>query len=318
MKKELLLLGCLGLGLTARARAEAAGSEPVGHAPAPSVDKTTKPTKEGEMDVTIKGQSREKMTVGKFDPPAAFNLEDIQNFPEERLMPVLNNPISFEEGRDFSALMDFRDDQPVHPWLASMPRPPFLHMKTPTLDKVKDWTFTIIDQSGGNVSKQEGKGSPPATLTWNGEDQQRDHLAVDTVYIPQLSTTDKDGYHHTYMGQPVQLSAFIYKDQGKTLIELSSKKLFHENKAEFTKEAPFLLDKVCDIVREEGHLPFSIQPYDADGSLARSRQQALAKYFVERLVIPENQIVLPEPLGADKRGAAIAIISNAVPGGSGT
>src|SRR5688572_20226955 len=38
---------------------------------------------QGEMDVNITGKNREKLVVGKFDPPAAFNLEDIQNFPED-------------------------------------------------------------------------------------------------------------------------------------------------------------------------------------------------------------------------------------------
>jgi hypothetical protein len=139
---------------------------------------------------------------------------------------------------------------------------------------------------------------------------------VETVYIPQLATTDKDGYRHTYMGQPAQFSSLIFKDKGRTTIELSSKRLFTEKKAELSKEANILLDKVCDVIREESQLPFAIQPYDNDSDLASQRQQALVKYFSEKLYIPENQIVVPGVQTAEKRGSAMAIYSNATPGSS--
>jgi hypothetical protein len=269
------------------------------------------------MEFTIKGQRKEKLTVGKFDPPAAFNLEDIQNFPEERLQPILNLPVTFEEGRDFSALMDFHEEELVHPWLAKLPQAPFLEMQSPSIEKPREWTFSIIDQAGATVAHQDGKGTPPAKLSWGGDDSQRGFIAVDTVYIPQLAVVDKEGYHHTYMGQPIVFPGLSYKSQGKTTIELSSKRLFQEKKTDFSKEARFLLQRVCDMIREGSHLPFAIQPYADDDALARGRQQVLAKYFAGTLVIPENQIIASAPLGSEKRGEAMAIIFNAVPGGSG-
>jgi hypothetical protein len=273
---------------------------------------------QGELgDVNIVGQSKEKLTIGKFDPPAAFNLEDIQNFPEDRLQPVLNNPLVFEEGRDFSTMMDFQEEQLVHPWLPEVAKAPFLTMKTGVEKASADWAFSVIDQGGTTVAKQDGKGTPPALIPWNGEDSLRDHLAVETVYIPQLATTDKEGYRHTYMGQPVQFSALMYSDKSKTVIELSSKRLFQEKKSDLTKEAPLLLDKVCDVIRESAHVPFAIQPYESDSELGRSRQQTLVKYFSEKLYIPENQMVAADVQTADKRGAAIAIIASSMPGGSG-
>jgi hypothetical protein len=276
-----------------------------------------KQTGQGEMDVTIKGETKDKLVVGKLDPPAAFNLEDIQNFPEDRLQPLLNAPVTFREGRDFSSMMDFKEDQPIHPWLPQIAKAPFLQMKSPQLDKpARDWTFAIIDQAGATVSKQDGKSAPPANLTWNGEDTKRGRVAVDTVYIPQLSTVDKEGYHHTYMGQPIQFSSLEYAENGKTTIELSSKRLFLDRKAEFTKEGPLLLDKVCDVIREGSHLPFAIQPYDDDGDLAQKRQESLANYFKTKLFIPENQIVLSSTQQPGQRGSAIAIISTNVPGAS--
>jgi len=147
------------------------------------------------------------------------------------LQPVLNNPLIFEEGRDFSTMMDSRTSNFIIPGCRRSAAAPFLSMK-PAVDKPpRDWTFSIIDQAGTTVSKLEGKGNPPAALDWNGEDSARDHVAVDTVYIPQLSTTDKDGYHHTYMGQPVQFSILMYKNHGKLVIELSSKRLFLEKES---------------------------------------------------------------------------------------
>ncbi len=288
------------------------------HAPAPKAvpTSTVKQVKEGELNVSITGELKDKMTIGKIDPPAAFNLEDIQNFPQERLQPVLNNPITFEEGRDFSSMMDSLDDKVVHPWLPEIPREPFLTMKVQLEKPTKDWRFSVIDQGGTPVSSQEGKGSPPDTFTWSGEDKSRGHMAVDTVYIPQLSTTDKEGYRHTYMGHPAQFATFLLNDKGRSTIEISSKRLFLENKAEFTKEAPVLLEKVCDFIREEARIPFAIQVFDMNLELGKSRQDTLAKYLSENLMISPSQITLLGTAAADKRGQAIALTLNNTPGGS--
>ena len=286
-------------------------------APAPgATGANVKQAKDGEMEANIVGSRKEKLTVGKFDPPAAFNLEDIQNFPEDRLQPVLNNSLIFEEGRDFSTMMDFQDEQLFHPWLAELSQAPFLTMKSAIEKSPKDWTFTVIDQAGATVSKQEGKGTPPAVISWAGDDSVRDHVAVETVYIPQLATTDNQGYHHTYMGQPVQFSSLIYKDHSKMVVELSSKRLFKDKKTELSNEAPVILDKVCDLIREEGHMMFAIQPYDSETDMARGRQQTLIQYFIDNLNLSAKQIIAADPLGAEKRGAAMAITFNGTPGGA--
>src|SRR5258706_1525032 len=153
------------------------------HAPAPSASapaKQVKDDKEGELSATIQGTRKDKMIVGKLDPPAAFNLEDIQNFPEDRLHPVLNNPITFEEGRDFSNMMDSQDENLVHPSLPEISKTPYLTMKTVIDKPAKDWAFSVIDQGGTPVSTQEGKGSPPSVFSWSGDDKVRGHVAVDT------------------------------------------------------------------------------------------------------------------------------------------
>jgi hypothetical protein len=264
---------------------------------------------DGEMgDYVSTGTYKGNLTVGKLDPPAAFNLEDIQNFPEERLHPVLNNPVNFEEGRDFSVMMDFQDEQIAHPWLPEFSQPPFLSMVSKTDSAAKDWTYSVIDQSGGTVWRQDGKGEPPQSMEWNGEDKNRDHVAVDTVYIPQLTITNKEGYRRTYSGQPAQFSAIRVQDKGRLVLELSSKRLFQEKKTEFTSEGKLLLDKVCDIIREENKLPFSIRPYDTDTDIARARQQAIAQYLREKLFIADNQIVRGEVQDPEKRNAAFAIV----------
>src|ERR1039457_5854216 len=152
------------------------------HTAAPSAKALTTPNKQmkdGELDVSITGQRKDKMIVGKLDPPAAFNLEDIQNFPEDRLNPVLNNPITFEEVRDFSSMMDTQEENIIHPWLPEIAMTPFLTMKTAIDKPAKDWAFSVIDQGGTPVASQEGKGSPPDSFSWAGDDRQRGRVAVD-------------------------------------------------------------------------------------------------------------------------------------------
>jgi hypothetical protein len=295
------------------------GTTGAAHAPAPSAKAPApglKQAKEGELTEEIKGVRKDKMTVGKIDPPAAFNLEDIQNFPEDRLHPVLSNPITFEEGRDFSNMMDAQDEKIVHPWLPEIAQAPFLSMK-PELDKpAKDWTFSVIDQGGNPVATQDGKGSPPALFSWSGDDKDRGHVAVDTVYLPQLATTDREGYRHTYMGQPSQFASLLIKDKGRTVVEISSKRLFLDKKPDLSKEAPVFLDKLCDLIREDMRVPFAIQAYDADMDLARQREETLVKYLSDKLFIPSSQITVLGPATSDKRGLAIVVTLNGTPGSS--
>src|SRR5262245_38078662 len=88
------------LGLCARLQAAPADAKlpPTQTPPATTTPAPPKTPGQGEVgDVTIKGERKQNLQIGKLDPPAAFNLEDIQNFPEERLQPVLNNPLVFEE-----------------------------------------------------------------------------------------------------------------------------------------------------------------------------------------------------------------------------
>ena len=301
------------------AAATAAAAPSSDHAAAPSAKALASPVKlgkEGEISVDITGQRKDKMTVGKLDPPAAFNLEDIQNFPEDRLHPVLNNPITFEEGLDFSKMMESQDENVVHPWLPEIARVPYLTMRTSIDRPAKNWTFSVIDQGGTPVVNQDGTGSPPATFSWSGDDKQRGHVAVDTVYIPQLATTDKEGYRHTYMGEPIQFATLLVQDRGRTMIELSSKRLFLDKKEALSKEASVSLDKVCDMIREDAHLLFALQIYDNDPGLAHSRTDTLVKYFSDKLFIPASQITVLEPGSPDRRGLAVAITLNGTPGGA--
>lgn len=282
---------------------------------APASSPTPSAKDSGEIGTYVSsGTYKGKLVVSKIDPPAAFNLEDIQNFPEERLHPVLNNPVNFDEGRDFSSLMDFQNDKIMHPWIPDFPRAPFLTMRGDVDSSARDWTFSIIDQAAGAIYTQSGKGNPPQNLTWNGDDHTRGYVAVDTVYIPQISITNKEGYHRTYPGQPAQFSAIRYEEKGKTVVELSSKALFQEHKSDLTKEGELLMEKVTDIIREEGKVPFTIQPYDSDASLARMREQALSKYLQKKLYISESQIVQADVAGAEKRGNAFGIVLNATGG----
>jgi flagellar motor protein MotB len=305
------------IGLVSLATRLPVVAAPDSKSPAPAAKPAA--AKSGELEtINISGKSGQKLEVGKMDPPAAFNLEDIQNFPEDRLQPVLTNPVRFDEGKDFSAMMGSQNPPLYHPWIPEIPRKPFLKMRSPVVEKVREWRFAVIDQAGTPVFKTEGKGTPPQLIIWNGEDSKRDYIAVDTVYIPQLSTVDKDGYHHTHMGQPTQVASIVLKDKGKTVIELSSKRLFLKGKAEFSKEADAILEKVCDVIREESFLPFAIQPYDPNTDLAVERQKLLAKYFIDKLVIPANQIVSAAPADSDaqaKRGESFAIIASGTTGG---
>ena len=77
-----------------------------------------------------------------------------------------------------------------------------------------------------------------------------------------------------------------------------------------------LLQKVLDIIRESGKLPFTIRPYDTDTSLAQAREKILAKYFQDKLFISASQVVSADVESPEKRGIAFGIVLNEGSGGS--
>ena len=295
-----------------------------GHTPAPAWPlqrrRPKAAAKEGELsDEVDQGTRKDKMAVGKIDPPAAFNLEDIQNFPEERLTPVLNNPITFEEGRDFSTMMESQDEKLIHPWLPEIPRAPFLSMK-PSIDKpAKDWTFSVIDQGGTPVASQDGQGKPPVPL----------HLVRGTTrtaaiwpWTPSISPswpppTRKAIATPTWASR-VQFAVLYYKDKGAR-----SCGTLHANASSWRKRRISRRKLPCSWIRS------AISSGKNPGSLSGSRpmirtrtwrgpgRTLLQKYFSEKLYHPvEARSRFWNREARKSADRPIAVVFNATPGGA--
>jgi len=109
----------------------------------------------------------------------------------------------------------------------------------PAIDKpAKDWTFSVIDQGGTPVASQAGREArPPSLPVGRG---QGPGLSGGRYGLHPAAGHHRQGRlpPHLY-GQPGQFAVLYFKDKARTVVELSTKRIFQEKKTDFTKEHPF-------------------------------------------------------------------------------
>jgi len=260
------------------------------------------------MELTITGQSKDRLTIERVSPPAAFTIQDIQSFPKDLLEPVLFSSITLQETSDFARLMDFRNDQPSHPWQPEMPIPPFIRYASPgDKESFRSWEFSVVDQDGKTVYQKMGAGRTPAVFQWNGVDSERQLLGVDVLYTPQVVTVNKDNKRRTHLGTPTVFPVLLYQTDDSMVIEFGSKRMFPENKATFFPEAVGVLERATDWIRASGQQKILVQVYDDDLGLGAKRAKPIQEYLMEALVLPLENITIEPVKVTAIRGEVVQI-----------
>ncbi|MBI3291364.1 MAG: hypothetical protein HYZ73_00925 [Elusimicrobia bacterium] len=239
--------------------------------------------------VTIEGESKERLTIGKAEPPREALLTDLQAFPDDHLVAFLNAKPTFPE-MQMAQTAVMTAPALVHPWWPIIPQAPFIQWRpTQAGDRVDHWEFLVIDHEGRASWSEEGIGKVPQQFVWSGNDHGRTFLAVETIYTPQLLTVNRRGQRNIEWGHPVLFSSVRYTHEGQQVIELSTRRLFQLDRAEWMPEATPLLDAAGDALRAHGAPPFEVVLAESDAMLGNARGMKVIQALAERLRLRATQ-----------------------------
>src|SRR5579864_5914937 len=137
------------------------------------------------MDVTIKGENRDRVTIERVAPNPDVPLKDVVPFSRlGETDKVLSDEVGDIDEEGQVAMMDVHSPKTFHPSMIEFPKPPFFVQAYPPppkpviIDRRPDappppgedetWSFIVVDQDNNLLKKIEGTTVPNEPIQWDG------------------------------------------------------------------------------------------------------------------------------------------------------
>jgi uncharacterized membrane protein len=210
----------------------------------------------------------------------AMDEEALGISPVSGLKPHLNN------------LEKLASDQPPHCWLRAMSQAPMVtfYPQDPEGHKVQSWQLTITDFRGAPFKIFSGKGTPPASLEWDGRGDRGEMLQVGYPYSYVFGITDKGTNSYNYAGVGFRLPALDYRQEGNRVLELAGGELFKREKAKLTDRGRDWLVRATDEIRRHPYSPVRVVVVAESLPLAEQRADAVASCLATNMILPREQV----------------------------
>lgn len=273
------------------------------------------PSPAGDMptEVVIRGEGGRKLKVSK--PPLSIEVDPFESIRKslgaDQALLLAESPLAVVWRRTHPEFL--RNSRVVKPWLTTFSERPGIvftplaqlgevlqRRLTPKESRGYQWSLTIADEEGKVFQHYEGSGSPPAELTWSGQNEQGEWIQAGSAYSPVYMFTDPGGTPYTRVGKPLRFKGIIHQERTGLHVSLDSAVLFGRTKtgSRLTAEGSSLVRSAADLVkRRHPGVPIRLESYANTKSLAE--QQALA---VEHMLIQELMI-LPQDVSIDSMRA---------------
>lgn len=261
------------------------------------LDTDTSPGKEesseGLSEVVIKGEAKDTVKVEKVPYQIEIKLEEVVTPSIEETESLMEGGLDILRQEDLRQFTCLNSKQVINPSLPPLPEPPLVtfHPQRSNL-KIKKWNLTISDEKGSIIRNLQGKGSPPRTIEWDGQDERGKVIRVGTLYSYDFVAIDQDSRPHTTGGKPFQLWALKYDEKDSVNVEVANRVLYTSQRDEFSEDGKLIMDKAIDFLRQYSRYPFRIEIFtdEQDFSVWEKAKALLARY------ISGSMILLPEDL----------------------
>lgn len=185
---------------------------------------------EGEDRVSISFE-RPRLSLD-LDPRSAPGLDWRQTWEKADPLPAVLARTALEPGR-FTA----------RPWLNELAMDEVV-VFNPEAPELAAWKMTIVDSRGATVRVMAGKGTPPASLAWNGRRDDGTAAWPGLIYSFVLETEDPAGNRRTFSGRGFHLPAYRLRGKENDLLVLGGADLdsvaLLEESASWLNQAPGL------------------------------------------------------------------------------
>jgi hypothetical protein len=266
------------------------------------------------LDVTITGVAKDEVPVVKTPPPLTLPFRDVISLSREgQTDQVLAEQVQHMSRQEQTRLIEVDSRQTSSPLLVQLPQPPFFRLEAPNLQPYF-WEFQVVDQSNQVVRKTQGSALPQRFLEWDGYDEGQFRVLVGPAYSPVLIVTDAAGKKRRFFGDPVQLDAVQYEQDGLMHLEFNNDRLYERDGPGFAKEMSALLSASLNVMRKRVGTPFRVIIYERPdaGALTQKRLENWKTFLQERLVLEPDDITLVTMAPKD-RGRVTALMMLAEP-----
>lgn len=272
------------------------------------------------MDVTVTGEAKEEMPVTKETPSWDVSFQEIATLAKEgQTEKVLAEEIRHMTLEQQTNLVEMDSKQTLSPSLIRLPAPPFFRMEVPqnvtAANPKRRWKFQVVDQGNKVIHEVQGTEWPQTLLlTWDGFKNGAMAVQVGQAFTPLLFVTEGNGRVQRFYGDPIQMDAIQYEQDGLLRVEYGNNRLYEARAADFSPEMePFLLSTL-DLMRLRVGKPFRVTLYDDPGTapLTQKRLEAWKTFLLDKLMINSDDItILSMPTG--NRGKITSITMLAKP-----
>ena len=253
------------------------------------------------LDVTIKGETRDKVTIERVIPSPDVPLKDV--IPFSRIGQtdfLLSEEIGYLDAGAQIAMMDVHSPKTFRPSMIEFPKPPFFIQAYPPPPKPvlvdrspnappppgenETWTFIVVDQNNQLLKKIEGNTVPTEPIQWDGMTRGEFALRTDEIYSSMLVIQESQDVARTIVGEPIWLPALRYIKGNSIIFEFSNKRVYNEGQASFTSALQVLVDQLFNELRKYDKSPFQITISDRDLELANKRVALWRKTLEDNLL----------------------------------
>ncbi len=240
------------------------------------------------LDVTIKGQTRDKVTIERVTPTTDVAMKDV--IPFSRIGQtdfMLSEELGYLDEERQVALMDLHSPKTFRPSMIEFPKPPFFVQAYPppptpiVVDRRENappppgenetWTFIVVDQNNQLLKKIEGNTVPTEPIQWDGMARGEFMLRTDEIYSSMLIIQETPEVARTIVGEPIWLPALRYIKGNNIIFEFSNKRVYNDSQAGFAPALQVLVDQLQNELRKYDGTPFEIVIFDRDLDLAQKR-----------------------------------------------
>jgi hypothetical protein len=276
------------------------------------------------MDVSIKGEVRDKVTIERVAPPPDVAIKDV--IPFSRLGQtdfILTEELGYIDAEKQISMMDVHSPKTFRPSMIEFPKPPFFVQTYPAppvpvvIDRSPNappppgenetWTFIVVDQNNNVLKKIEGNTVPSEPITWDGMTNNRFMLQTDEIYSSMLIIKESADVSRTVAGDPIWLPALRYIKGNTIVFEFSNRRIYNDGRSSFTPALQVLVDQLMNELRKYQGAPFQVTIYDKDLDLSQKRSQMWKKTLEENLLKPAANFNVRVAMPAD-RGAVTEVV----------
>ena len=276
------------------------------------------------LDMTIKGEIKDKINIERVPVPTEVALKDV--IPFSRLGQtdwMLTEELGYMSEEKQVALMDVHSPKTFRPSMIEFPKPPFFVQAYPpppvpiVVDRSPNappprgenetWTFIVVDQDNNLLKKIEGNTVPNEPIQWDGATNGQFVLRTDEIYSSILVIKETPDVSRTIVGDPIWLPALRYIRGNSIVFEFSNKRIYNENQATFAPALQVLVDQLMNELRKYEGSPFTITISDKELDLAQKRAQLWKRALQENLLKPADKFDVKVGLPTD-RGSITQIV----------